>query len=154
MDRMIITLMVVILKMVMLTMVMLMIKIIMLMMVMLTPEKAICPVVSRPPASSVLLSCSAEKGSVDCPALSAWPRPSSPSSCFGYIFVLSTNDWVFFHFPFLQDDDFQFRANFSRIGWQIVPSLAGLKSQLIFCTWFLEWQLIVVENWFVIFVIH
>ena len=61
---MIIMLMVVILKMVMLTMVM-------LMMVMLTPEKAICPVVSRPPASSVLLSRSAEKGSVDCPALSA-----------------------------------------------------------------------------------
>ena len=53
--------MLMVVKMVMLTMVM-------LMMVMLTPEKAICPVVSRPPASSVLLSRSAEKGSVDCPA--------------------------------------------------------------------------------------
>ena len=66
--------MLMVVKMVMLTMVMLMIIMLMmviLMMVMLTPEKAICPVVSRPPASSVLLSRSAEKGSVDCPALSA-----------------------------------------------------------------------------------
>ena len=97
MDRMvvmIITLMVVILKMVMLTMVMLMI--IMLMMVMLTPEKAICPVVSRPPASSVLLSCSAEKGSVDCPARTVSLTTAIITILLLWIYFRALNKWLGF----------------------------------------------------------